>query len=109
MFISSSKEISTQHRFYFPQLFSRFDASNFNLYLNAGERFSMFSNNIKPDSLNMYENKSQKKSSVSAKKLSACLSIIQPNVKIPEEPSELITTIIKKRGITEAYNKVKKV
>lgn len=69
----------------------------------------MFSNSIKPDSLTVYENKSQKKSSVSAKKLSACLSIIQPNVKIPEEPCELIMTIIKKRGITDAYNKVKKV
>lgn len=109
MLIFSSKEISMQHRFYFPQLFSRFDNSNYSLFLNAGERFSMFSNSIKPDSLAMYESKSQKKTHISAKKLSACLSIIHPNVKIPEEPAELIMTIIKKRGIIEEYNKVKKV
>lgn len=109
LFVFRSQEISKQRRFYFPQVFSRFDASNYALYLNAGERFSMFSNSIKPNSLNVYDTKIQKKTHVSAKKFSACISILHPNVKIPEQPSELILSIIKRRGITEIYNKVKKV
>lgn len=64
---------------------------------------------IKPDSLSMYENKSSKKSYLSAKKLSARLSIVDPNTRIPDKPPELIMTIIKRRGILDIYNKVKEV
>lgn len=109
LLIFRSKEISKQKRFYIPQVFSRFDAPNYTLYLNPGERFSMFSNSIKPDSLNVYDTKIQRKTHVSAKKLSACISIVHPNVKIPEQPSELILRVIERRGITEIYSKVKKV
>lgn len=108
-YIFRSKEISKQKRFQFPQVFSRFDSANYSLYLNPGERFNMFSTSIKPDALNVYDMKIQRKPHISAKKLSACIGILDPNVKIPEQPSKFILTVIEKRGITEFYNKVKKV
>lgn len=109
LFIFRSKEISSQYKFYIPQIFSRYDLPNTSLYLNAGEKFNMFSKSIKPDSHGMNENKVHRKSHVSAKKLSVCLSIVDPNVKLPEKPSDLIISIIKKRGLLEIYNQLNKV
>lgn len=105
--IFRAKEIRNQPRFYIPQIFSRLDACNNTLYLNAGERFNLFCNAIKPESLTMYETK--KKSHLSAKKLSACVNLTEPNVKIPEEPIDVILTIIKRRGILDMHKRIKQV
>lgn len=69
----------------------------------------MFTNSIKPDSLSANENKVYKKTYVSAKKLSVYLNIIHPDTKIPEEPSDFIIALIKKRGLLEVYKKINKV
>lgn len=89
-----------------PQIFSRFDASNYTLHLNSGEKFNLFNNTIKTEST---ENKNPRRVQTSTKKLSALLNITDPNVKVPEAPLEILLTIVERRGLLNSYNGLKKV
>lgn len=104
----SSKEISNQTRFYCPQAFSRLAAPTNALYLNLNEKYNLFTNSIKSETT-VNIDKGVGKKHVSITGLSIKLHIIDPNTKIPEKPSDVLLDVIKKKGLQESCNNVKKV